>query len=86
MQTFVSSPNHITSAQPCSFKDRVKQQLFEWRNALVEYLIPTEDAVQICQKERSGVTTWLVYDRITEERQQLASEAAVHAWLEQRYR
>jgi hypothetical protein len=87
MQAFIVTPSSPSTQpqQPTSLVDRLKQQLLEWGNCLVHDLTTTQEAVQIRTRERNGVVTWFVYDRLTGQRQQLASEADVHRWLEQRY-
>ena len=88
MQAYLStSPRTTALLTPLlTFGSLLKQQLRELGEHVCHSLTTTQEAVQIRQQQCHSMTTWMVYDRITEERQQFTSEAAVHEWLNQRYR
>lgn len=88
MQAFISHSTATPRPQSLthSFRASLKQQLIAFADRLCRPFTTTQNTVQIRKREQHGVTLWIVCDRLTAERQELTSEAAVQAWLEQRYR
>ena len=88
MQVLVSNSTSRTTqyTQSGSWRHRFQQSVHALGDRLCRTLTSSQDAVQVHKRECHGVTTWFVYNHITEERQQFTAEADVHHWLEQRYR
>ena len=87
MQAFISHPTAtpLPKSSTHSFAG-LKQLVLEFGDRLCRPFTTTQKTVQIRKQEQDGVTLWIVCDRLTAERLELTSEAAVQAWLEQRYR